>query len=71
MRRYLWNLLRLVFSHLPNTVTGGDPEDSLSRRCGRPAACHLCRWLCRLLDKIDPGHCAEEQLADECATTDR
>jgi hypothetical protein len=56
---YFWNLAVLA-SHGLNTFTGGHPRDSLSARCGRQADCKLCAWLCRMLDKIDPNHCADE-----------
>jgi hypothetical protein len=58
MRRYLFNLA-LILSHAANTVLAGEPRDSLSTRCGRAGACRLCRWLCKVLDRFDRGHCQE------------
>jgi len=63
--RYLLNWLIWIDQGL-NTALGGDPDETLSSRLGKHRArCRLCDWLCRVLDRIDPGHCADAIEADE------
>lgn len=55
--------MNIVLSHdqLFNCVTGGDMDETLSHRANRLKASQ--RWaciLCKLLDKLDKGHCARE-----------
>jgi hypothetical protein len=55
---YLKNLA-LSLDQLLNTVLGGDPDETLSRRAGRARNAGE-KWgciLCKYLDKIDPRHC--------------
>jgi formate/nitrite transporter FocA (FNT family) len=57
-RRRYWQIV-LGYDHLGNAVTGGKPGELISTRANR-ARKDGRRWgciLCRLLDKIDPGHC--------------
>ena len=45
-----------------NALFLGDPEETISSRIGKKSGrddCKLCQWICRLLDKIDPRHCAK------------
>lgn len=68
MRRYLWNLL-IALDQLGNALLAGDPDETISSRCGkriqRPKGCWLCRALCALLRRIDPNHCINSIEADE------
>lgn len=66
-RRYGWNLL-IALDQLANTILGGDPDETLSSRLGkavRANRCWLCRLICRLLNRLDPGHCAKSIEEDE------
>jgi hypothetical protein len=48
-----------AFDRVGNAVTGGSADEYLSSRANR-AQKEGRRWgciLCRLLDKVDPGHC--------------
>lgn len=50
-----------------NVPWGGDEDETISSRAGK-AARRGARWgcvLCRLLDHIDPGHCARNIEEDE------
>jgi len=49
-----------------NTLFGGDPDETISSRCGkRVETCKLCFYLCKLLNKIDNRHCKESIEKDE------
>jgi hypothetical protein len=65
--RYFWNIL-IALDQLLNTLFLGDPDETISSRAGKYAAQRR-GWfpcaLCRLLDKIDPHHCAKSIEADE------
>jgi hypothetical protein len=53
-----WKII-LGYDHLGNSVIGGEPGELISTRANR-ARKEGRRWaciLCRLLDKVDPGHC--------------
>ncbi len=52
---------------LINTLAGGDPDETISSRAAKAAARGR-RWgcvLCRVLDRIDPGHCTNNIEHDE------
>lgn len=57
--RRAW-LIAVAYDQLANAATGGDVDETISSRAHRARAqgkrwgC----WLCRLLDRIDPEHCA-------------
>jgi len=54
-----WRIV-LGYDHLGNALTGGEPNELISTRANR-ARKEGRRWgcvLCKLLDRIDPGHCA-------------
>ncbi|WP_199489740.1 hypothetical protein [Microvirgula sp. AG722] len=67
----LWMLLAVAFGsrrawtlavahdQLANAAFGGSEDETISSRAGRGARRGIYRWclLCRLLDRIDPGHC--------------
>ena len=65
-KQYLVNVF-VGFDQMVNAVLGGDPDMTLSGRMGRAIAqghCRLCKPVCRLLDRIDPGHCAKAAKAE-------
>lgn len=65
MKRYFINLLISVDQGL-NALFAGDPDETLSSRCGKRVETNrFCRWLCWLLDKIDPRHCHKHIEPDE------
>jgi len=66
VRRYLWNLL-VSLDQLVNTLTGGDPDETLSSRAAKAKA-RGAWWgntLCKVLDVPDPGHCEAAKEPDE------
>jgi len=64
IKRYMWNLLIAVDQAI-NAVLGGDPDETLSSRMGKQVErCKLCRWVCRLLGKVDRDHCIKSIEAD-------
>ena len=69
MTRYFTNLL-VALDQLLNAILAGDPDETLSSRCGkRVATVRLCRCLCTLLDAIDPRHCQKHIEHDEGKST--
>jgi hypothetical protein len=54
-----------AFDQIANAAVGGDPDMTLSAHAGREVqtgkrwAC----WICRLLDQLDPDHCAKSWAA--------
>ena len=58
--RYVWNI-GVALSQLVNTVLAGEPGETLSERMGRAKRCWLCRWICKALDYIQPGHCSRRR----------
>jgi hypothetical protein len=70
MRKFKFYLINILVSidQLLNTLLGGDPDETISSRCGkRRTKCKVCGWLCWALDKIDPRHCAKYIERDEGA----
>ncbi len=66
MKRYAWNLL-IALDQFANTVMGGCPDETISSRAAK-AVRSGSRWgcvLCRILDRLDPGHCESSIEADE------
>lgn len=54
-----WHLA-IAHDQLANAAFGGDPDETISSRAAK-AMMQGRRWgclLCRLLDSLDPGHCA-------------
>lgn len=40
-------------------VMGWGGDYTISAECGsRRSGCRFCRWVCRVLDWVQPGHCA-------------
>ena len=67
-RHRLTRNLLLAQDQLGNALLGGDPDETLSSRMGkRLAVCRLCRWICGLLDRIEPAHCHKAREEDEGA----
>ena len=64
--QYFFNILIMIDQSL-NTIIGGDPDETLSSRFGK---CNkwACRFICRLLDKIDYRHCKKSIEKDEGAS---
>lgn len=74
--RYTWAIdtnparawrIALGFDQLGNVATNGHEDETISSRAGK-AARRGRRWgciLCRLLNKLDPGHCDNAIEADE------
>lgn len=51
--------LSVSFDQLANAAGNGDPDETISSRAGKARNMGR-RWgcvLCKLLDKLDPGHC--------------
>ena len=63
---YLWNIL-ISLDQLVNTLTFGNPDETLSSRWGKGARreCKFCTLMCKILDPIDPKHCANSIEEDE------
>ena len=62
--------LAVSYDQLANTAFGGDEDETISSRASKAAATGR-RWgcvLCRLLDWLDPGHCARNIEPDEGST---
>ena len=58
--RARWIMKVLVgLDQLLNALLDGDPDETVSSRAGRREfiSPRISRWLCRLLDWLDPGHC--------------
>jgi hypothetical protein len=53
VKRYLLNWLVLL-DQAGNTLLGGSPNETISSRAGKAWGCILCK----LLDYIQPNHCA-------------
>jgi len=65
IKRYIWNLL-ISIDQFANTLLGGDPDETLSSRLGKyQHRCPVCRFICRLLSKIDYRHCQKSIEDDE------
>lgn len=60
----------LAFDQLGNVLLlRGHEDETISSNCGKRVragtAGVFCRWLCRLLDVVDPGHCQDAIEEDE------
>jgi len=82
---YIWKVLISVDQFI-NTLLGpafnfvfksdrfGDPDETISSALGKTKAkrrCRLCRFICKILDFIDPrpgDHCADSIEKDEDAS---
>lgn len=67
LKKYFWNNL-IAIDQRVNVLFGGDPDETISSRMGKAIErneCLVCRWICKLLDIIDPGHCNKSIEIDE------
>lgn len=66
MGKYLLNLL-ISLDQLVNTLTGGDPDETISSRAGKATRRNSGPWrlLCRILHIFDPAHCEKSIEHDE------
>jgi len=64
MRRIWLGLIRL--DRWVNDVILRGRWETISSRCYRRAAkgCIVCDWLCRMLHRVDPGHCRRAYFGD-------
>lgn len=60
--RRAWELAE-GFDRLANAAIGGESEMTISAHAGRDSHRRWSRWLCWLLNQVDPGHCAKSWLA--------
>lgn len=70
VRRYIYNLLYSI-DQLGNTIAGGDPDETISSALGKMERDgelrRFSRFLCRALDRLDPGHVKKAIENDEGA----
>ena len=64
MKRYLINLL-IAIDQLGNALFNGAPDETISSRCARGREKWYWAWLARILDWLDPGHCADALNSEE------
>jgi len=67
VKQYFWNLL-IAVDQLANTLLAGDPDETISSRCGkrvRAGKCYLCGPLCWVLGRLDKYHCQKSIEEDE------
>lgn len=64
LKKYLWNIL-ISLDQFGNTLLGGDPDETISRRAARNADLKGWRALAFFLEKIDPGHMERSLYGDE------
>ncbi len=64
VKRYFWNIL-ISIDQFVNTLIGGDPDESISSRCGKYKHKKLCYLICQFLDKIEYKHCEKSIERDE------
>lgn len=81
MKRWAWNLFlaldqgaNVLFAPMlnlalkPSVDRFGDPDETLSSVFGKnvqSGECRGCRLICRMLNRIDPGHCQTSIEPDE------
>ena len=63
---WLWRALVWIDIRVNDKWLGGRNETISGRLYRRQAthACPLCGWLCRMLDKVDRGHCRQAYFND-------
>lgn len=61
--KYIKNIL-IAVDQLCNALLLGDPDETLSSRCGK-SKCRICLALCKFLDTIQYRHCAKSVELDE------
>lgn len=72
-RRYAINLF-IAGDQMANAILGGNPDMTISGRLGKrllkgrdgcPWCYLLSKWICRLLDEVDPRHCVKAYRVDQ------
>lgn len=67
MKTYLINLI-ISIDQLANTILGGLPDETISSRLGKRIKknnCLFSRFICKILDIFDKGHCEDAIEEDE------
>lgn len=64
MKRYLLNIL-IGFDQLANTVTGGDPDETLSSRFGKRSGSNVIRKAIDTIFFWQPNHCEKSVEPDK------
>ena len=67
IRKYFINIL-ISIDQFGNALTGGDPDETISSRCGklvRSGKRGFAFWLCMILHKMDRNHCMDAIEEDE------
>lgn len=64
MKRYLFNVL-IGLDQFGNTLTGGDPDETISSRCAKNQDKWYWRALGAALEAVDPGHLRRALEPDE------
>jgi len=67
MSNYPYRIL-LAIDQLFNAILGGDEDETISSRMGKHVVkkdSRLCKFICSLLNKIDPNHCSDAIEKDE------
>lgn len=65
MKGYLVNVL-VAIDQLGNAILGGDPDETISSRCGKLVGkCVLCTIFCWVLNIFDKNHCVKYIEYDE------
>ena len=61
--------VRIAVAHdqAANAAIGGSEDETVSSRAGKGARKGIWKWclLCRMLDRVDPGHCERSIEHDE------
>jgi hypothetical protein len=80
MKNYIWRILILIDQgcnvlfapllnlYIHNSYKFGNPDETLSSVMGkqlRAGNCKGCKFICRILNKIDPRHCNNSIEEDE------
>ncbi len=64
VKRYIKNIF-VSIDQFFNTLLGGDPDETISSRCGKYKHRKICKLICKLLDKIEYQHCEKSIEEDE------
>jgi hypothetical protein len=58
--------IALAYDRVANVTIGGRGDQTISRRAAHGARLGVRHWciLCRLLDRVDPGHCENADVTD-------
>lgn len=69
-RSYLFRVLYSI-DQLANAMVGGNPDETVSSALGKKQrrGCKLCRFICGILNIVDPNHCEKSIEEDESKNT--